>query len=140
MRNQILTIEQMKYLISIGIDTKNASMSYSIHRQIGNIYIKVGYDEDSPNIMFDIVPAFTIQDIIDILPVSIKIENEEYWLEFSVDEHIGGERIYYVQYRLIENGTCLELHSNILLINALYTMLVWCHMYGFIDEKFLTKK
>ena len=44
MRNQILTIEQMKHLISIGIDTKNASMSYSIHRQIGNIYIKVGYE------------------------------------------------------------------------------------------------
>lgn len=79
-QKQVLSIEQMKHLQDIGLDTSDASMYY-VRRSHG-----VKIDDDSKGewflslqeefmvcgfLSYEILPAFTLQDILDKLPASI---------------------------------------------------------------------
>lgn len=77
---QVLSIEQMKHLQELGLDTSDASM-YWVRRSHGS-----RIDDESKGewflslqkefmvcgfLSYEILPAFTLQDIINLLPTSI---------------------------------------------------------------------
>ena len=87
-KEQVLTIEQMKYLQDLGVDTSDASMQYrlihdveeppywelEIHEQDA-----ISFDDEE-----DVIYTYTIGDLIEKLPKSIDIGYEEYNLEILI--------------------------------------------------------
>lgn len=124
MSKQVLSIEQMKHLYELGLDTSKASMQYiennngtqmCIPTQIAR-YIK---DLEKGYIVCD---AFTLQDIIDILPNSI----EKYCIS------IGKPSVSYNNYRTLRVITTKVERR---LIDAAYSMLCRCIENGYINTK-----
>lgn len=70
MKDQVLSIEQMQELINMGIDVSNASMCWNYNDEHSYWASVINYTH-SPYIKGEIVPTFTLQDILGILP-SIK--------------------------------------------------------------------
>ena len=56
MEKQHLTEAQMQYLMFLGINTRDASMSVDIHLPKMEREILWGFDEDSNDIMFKTIP------------------------------------------------------------------------------------
>jgi hypothetical protein len=75
MKNQVCTIEQMKALEELGVDISKASMCYANDKDsIDNLTFKI--NEYSPSIIKEypdlVFPVFTVTDMLDMLPESIK--------------------------------------------------------------------
>lgn len=126
---QTLSIEQMKHLKELGLDTSNASMHYQFLPTADSIIN--GTDEiekepclfvSQPNMEHE-YPAYTLQDILGKLPCFI-------------DTHV------LTLQKLANSGTCLymEPYSRSILnlteskelIDAAYEMLCWCIEKGYV--------
>jgi hypothetical protein len=100
MKNQTLSIERMLHLKKLGVDTSKASMCW--------LKAKKGfYMPTHPSCLFlssdewsiaiasiltedkrrgvEMMPAFTLQDIIEVLPKEMKTSIDTYWLTMSHD-------------------------------------------------------
>lgn len=129
MMKQTLSIEQMKHLKELGLDTSNASMHYQFLPTADSIIN--GTDEiekepclfvSQPNMEHE-YPAYTLQDILGKLPCFI-------------DTHV------LTLQKLANSGTCLymEPYSRSILnlteskelIDAAYEMLCWCIEKGYV--------
>lgn len=79
MIKQVLTIEQMKHLAELGVDIRNASMCWintpEMDAKMLSIHDEFCYEMSC----LDPVPAFTLQDIIDILPCDV-FGDYNFWL------------------------------------------------------------
>lgn len=72
MKNQVLNVEQMKYLQKLGIDTSKAKMSwYAIYETLPNWYNELNIRDDVFDKNYPSVPTFTLQDMLEMLPLSI---------------------------------------------------------------------
>lgn len=82
---QVLSIEQMKHLQELGVDTSDVSMCWLDFEDNEPMEVAVFV----PQIMLGyatckIYPTYTIGDLIEKLPKSINIGYEEYDLELSI--------------------------------------------------------
>ena len=116
---QVLSIEQMKHLQELGVDTSDASMCWvagedaSIDEGEWNLIIPNNF------LLPYNIPTYTIGDLIEKLPKSIDIGFGEYDLELS----IKGEYVE-VQYKNYGDWTPFFC-SNLSLIESLYSILCW---------------
>lgn len=132
MRNQVLSIDQMQRLKELGVDTSKASMYWmrSLHRSSFNDnsegewflslqkeYIVYSFTS------YEVVPAFTLQDIINILPDSI--DNNA----LTVRKCANGVSI---SYENTYTRSILSLFEKEDIIEAAYEMLVWCVKNGYV--------
>lgn len=141
MSKQCLNISQMQHLRKLGVDTSKASIALVYRNSYGDI---VDWDVVNKDIHEEDVGqhnpyirgkfgAFTLQDILDLLPSTIKVETtdeiNEYWLEFGVSER--DKSYWFVQYRSIEDSIYV-IRENESLIDAAYETLCWCIENGYI--------
>lgn len=147
MSKQVLSIEQMKHLQELGLDTSKASMHYWIitngeySQEIGT-YVFGGkptctslmlypYKSTSDAAIRQVedVPTFTFQDILDILPQEIIYLSSSYSLFIEYQEmriaycYVDREGIQWVEptFGIGEN-----------LIDGAYKMLCWCIENGYV--------
>lgn len=149
MKNKVLSIDQMMYLQRLGLDISKASMHYWVikdskevkgyvtsenpsytildlrpYKFIGNYtFLMRGQAED--------IPTFIVQDILDLLPRKICInEEQEQWAILKI--HFPNEGGWEVSYMGIK---CIEyfIHKNLLV--ASYKMLCWLIEQGYIDPR-----
>ena len=117
---QVLSIEQMKHLQELGLDTADAIIN--------------GTDEieeepclfvSQPNMKHE-YPAYTLQDILDKLPK--RIETEDYEFELYIYYHENGVSVFY------DDGdiTQLAFFSKPTLLESAYEMLCWCIENGYV--------
>lgn len=74
MKNQVLSIDQMKHLAELGVDISKASMcwiKYPNESEILEYAISVHDEFCYEMSLLDPIPAFTLQDIIELLPIGI---------------------------------------------------------------------
>lgn len=133
MKKQVLSIEQMKHLHELGLDTSQAGMEYI---EDNNGKILCIFKENERNIKdieegFVICEALTLQDIVDLLPkdilkgngtlnyASLYIDYESNRIAYGNTDRDGFE-IYYE----------VPIYENI--IDAAYDMLCWCIENGYI--------
>lgn len=131
MSKQVLSIEQMHHLQELGLDTSNAMMCYRRRTRDFRGEEKVGRWSlaiNQPIIVsnfetYNEVPAFTLQDILDLLPSEI---GDAYL-------HVDKESVSY------EIMTCYSYDGNLKsfsnsenLIDAAYEMLCWCIENGYV--------
>lgn len=130
---QVLSIEQMKHLKELGLDTSDASMCWCYALSYKNAKWELEIYEDVINqkrdsAFWEIIPTYTFQDIINKLPCFI------------------GDEVLTIQ-KLADSYTCLYMNPytrsfiNITegeeLIDAVYDMLCWCIENGYVkvEEK-----
>ena len=128
---QILSVEQMKHLQELGLDTSDGSMCWCYALSYKNAKWELEIYEDVINqkrdsAFWEIIPTYTLQDILDKLPCFI------------------GTHVLTLQ-KLANSGTCLymEPYSRSILnlteskelINSAYEMLCWCIKNGYVEKE-----
>ena len=117
---QVLSIEQMKHLQELGVDTSDASMVWLYKsKSTGNLIydIAVNHEMYYGSDFINACPTYTIADLIKKLPKSIDFGYGEYDLEILISgEYIG------VQYTSGGDYTPLS-YSKPSLIESLYSIL-----------------
>ena len=114
MKQITLSIEQMKHLASLGLDTTDASMYYSYE---GVLQTCKSYEPTQEKFTKGLwTPAYTLQDILEKLPTH-KIFSESYTNDFGR---------YFVRLCTPKNRNVHTELSNKSILEAAYNMLVWC--------------
>ena len=114
MKQIVLSIEQMKHLASLGLDTTDASMYYSYE---GVLQTCKSYEPTQKQFSERLwTPAYTLQDVLEKLPTH-KTFSESYKSDFG--RHCV--RLY-----TPNNPNIHTELSNKSLLDAAYNMLVWC--------------
>ena len=124
---QVLSIEQMKQLQELGIDTSDASMCYCCF--YGNIKeeweLEIYEDvinQKRDSTFWEIVPTYTFQDIIELLPKEIKTVTDTYYLTISTYDC----DVWSIYYSMSDEFDYYKEFKSDSLIDAAYEMLCWC--------------
>lgn len=142
MSKQVLDIEQMKHLQELGLElgdtilywgrcndhNPRAATHYGKWILLkGNIGQTVGF------LKWEFIPAYILQDVLDLLPDEIKIGDERCWL--CID--LADQWIYYYS-----EFVSAPYHEKIFyfrngkeLIDAAYEMLCWCIENGHVETR-----
>lgn len=77
MKNQVLSIEQMKHLQELGVDASKAKMSwYAIYETLPNWYNELRIRDDVFDKNYPSIPTFTLQDILEMISNCFTYEYE----------------------------------------------------------------
>ena len=138
---QVLDITQMQHMQELGLDTSNASMLHcevydakpilveSKHRfeKVEDAIILDGI-RDSVIYCKKVTPAYTLQDVLELLPATVLHERQIYELVINM----CNESIEYVKTSV--NDVLVGLRfTQIPLIDAAYSMLWWAIMNKFVE-------
>ena len=135
---QVLDVHQMQHLQELGLDTSNASMVWckcDCEKEYSHLLPK---DEDvfERCLAVKYIPAYTLQDVLDALPIQIEIplhpECGKYELRIKRMVFNTGKVMHAVVYEKSDYINWFVLQSHEELIDAAYELLVWC-----IDNKFV---
>ena len=135
MENQVLSIEQMNRLKELGVDTSKASMCYiskytSCDFDDGDEIVVVCNDFNK-KLHNEFGPAFTLQDIIELLPKSILINSVKHWFCVSQNCLLTEFQVMYFDgydsYGVIKQNKSL--------LQAAYNMLIWVIENGYLKTK-----
>lgn len=138
---QVLSIDQMKHLQELGLDTSNATLTWvlypaSIKGDVIPTLEMWRWEQIKDEQRKVCVPAFTLQDILDKLPKRIG-EFELRIKMFAFDYSVYTEYKWSIIYESTDRSSYLEtlLQSSYPdLIEAAYNMLRMCIEYGYIKE------
>lgn len=125
MKDQVLSISQMKHLKDLGMNTDKASMCWLGNPNSSNNYDVFIFDEYCYEIScFDPIPAFTLQDLLSIIPSKICSKSHEIF-SLRIEKYTDEWEMYY---RTIEDNDESKLFTPIYgdtLLEATYGMLCY---------------
>ena len=129
MKNQVLSIEQMQKLKELGVDINKASMCYiskypSCDFDDGDSIVVVSKDFNK-RLYNEFGPAFTLQDIVELLPYTF----DNFYLKIY-----RGINMYYFIYESINSEDDIIEKGNTPLLAA-YNMLIWVIENGYLKTK-----
>lgn len=118
MKKIALSVEQMHKLESLGLDTSNASMFYE-HTKSGNMFLSPN-SVPKINKINEYTNAYTLQDILDILPKEILKFEHMYLTIKALDNNAWLVAYMYYDglYWIYETGKSL--------LECLYNLLIKC--------------
>lgn len=125
MNKQVLSIKEMQELIDMGIDVSKASMCWV--SSVSGIQLLVPNEENSTLsitlenefLINQRIPAFTLQDILTLLPYRISTTYPSYLSIHPL--HDGGWHIRYSRMECDEKST-----GGKTLLEAAFNMFKWC--------------
>lgn len=135
---QVLSIEQMKHLQELGLDTSDASMYWArvLHgsriddKSKGKWFLSLQKEFQTCGFMsYETLPAYTLQDILDKLPTLIIISSDFY--KICIEPSCGYWDIYYYK----SDATELISKKSENIIDVAYDMLCWCIENGYIKKE-----
>ena len=133
MSKQCLDVQQMQHLQELGLKLKPSLVHYYKIINIDSckwyLSVTIGdISEDSPTYQY--IPAYTLQDVLELLPKEIKPAEKCYWLRIDLVD----ECLYY--YRdaidLTERRGKVFSYYGEELIDAAYNALCWCIEQGYV--------
>lgn len=129
---QVLSVEQMKYLKELGIDTSDASMCWCYALSYKNAKWELEIYEDVINqkrdsAFWEIIPTYTLQDIFDKLPRYIN----DFGTKYKLHIELTFTETWYISYQI---GICEPFVFKLAeeLLDAAYEMLCWCIENGYV--------
>ena len=133
---KVLSIEQMNQLKELGVDTSKASMCYiskytSCDFDDGDEIVVVCNDFNK-RLYNEFGPAFTLQDIIELLPKKIR--------DFELNWYMNNMIIRYDYYNSFDgidvlNGSSFGFCDNNSILESAYEMLIWVIENGYLKTK-----
>lgn len=133
MSKQCLNIQQMQHLKEFGVDTSKASMCYVVYDSNTRKPI-LCINGDESDYLDDIsysLPAFTLQDILDLLPSEIECKEEP--ITYHIEIAFDGDGVWEISYT--RNSHVLEYFYHENFIEVAYEMLCWCVENGYVETK-----
>ena len=139
---QCLDIEQMQHLQELGLELKKDTILVWARFMLGKTQIsdwEIAYNHSAITENSQIIPAYTLQDVLDALPLQIEIplhpERGKY--ELRIKRFIFDKRrvMHAVLYEKDDYIDWFVMHSYETLIDAAYEMLVWCIENGYVETK-----
>jgi hypothetical protein len=132
---QVLSIDQMKHLRELGLDTSDASMCWCYALSYKNAKWELEIYEDVINqkrdsTFWEIIPTYTLQDILDKLPKEIKTSTDTYWLTVSIYTNM-----WYICYSMSDEFDYYKEFSSVSLMDCAYDMLCCC-----IENEYILKE
>ena len=130
MTKQTLSIEQMQHLQELGLELKE-TMLYWVVYEVGHENNFVTTKENAMEVIDEscgMLPAYTLQDVLDALPVTILHDKRIY----ELDINMCNERIEYVKTSVDDVLVGLRF-TQIPLIDAAYSMLWWAIKNKFVE-------
>ena len=130
---QVLDVQQMQHLQELGLKLKPSLMHYCqiINECSDKWYLSPTMGDimsESPTYRY--IPAYTLQDVLELLPKEIKPAEKCYWLRIDLED----ECLYY--YRdaidLTERRGKVFFYYGEELIDAAYNALCWCIEQGYV--------
>lgn len=113
---QVLSIEQMKHLKELGLDTSDASMCFEWNESDSDNMVVTSMDADTNYDYYHV--TYTLQDILGKLPCFI--DNQVLTIQKLADSYTC---LYVEPYKITESKE---------LIDAAYDMLCWCIENGYV--------
>lgn len=129
---QILSVEQTKHLQELGLDMSDASIYWARVSHGSRIYDKskgkwfMSLQKEFQTcgfISYETLPAYTLQDILDKLPESVRV------YDLYIFKKVG---LWWLKYVDVTNNETVRLEKMPRLIDAAYYMLCWCIGKGYI--------
>lgn len=120
---QVLSIEQMKYLQELGLDTSDASMCVEWRESDESKKVVNSLDADTNYDRY--YPTYTLQDILDKLPESVQI------YDLYIFKRVG---LWWFKYVDVTNNGTVHLEKMPGIMDAAYYMLCWCIEKGYIKN------
>lgn len=130
MSKQVLDISQMQHLNELGVDTSKASMKWvnKYYNAYGDDFEKVPVSVNLDTEYYQSFGcAFTLQDILELLPN--KIDDE---LILFIEK---GKHKWRIGYTDIISDEIFEDFSDKNFIDATYEVLCWCIENGYLEKK-----
>ena len=130
MTKQTLSIEQMQHLQELGLELKETKLYWVVY-EVGHENNFVTTKENAMEVIDEscgMLPAYTLQDVLDALPVTILHDKRIY----ELDINMCNESIEYVKTSV--NDVLVGLRfTQIPLIDAAYSMLWWAIKNKFVE-------
>ena len=130
---QVLDIKQMQHLQELGLELGETLLywarEYNTQPRTANYYGKwilvKGKGQASVGMTrWEYVPAYTLQDVLELLPIEIK-PCRRFWLRIDLSDDCI--YYYYEDYNLVERRIKTISYNGMNgLIDAAYSMLCWC--------------
>lgn len=135
MSKQVLDVHQMQHLQELGLELKE-TMLYWVVYEVGHENNFVTTKENAMGVIdksCGMLPAYTLQDVLDALPIEIKYKDKRCWLCIELaDEMIG---YYYENARFEHIWVYYEVVMiDKSLIDAAYKLLIWAIENGYISK------
>lgn len=138
MKDKVLTIEQMQELIDMGVDTSKASMHWisdyyddTSQKWFGQ-YLGIGYNCKLPYRKDKYIPAFTLQDILLMLPNTLEFQNVYGDTHFEYIEFWGDGWNQMAVVDPLHPSSPRITTSSISPLRAAFDMLKWCKQNNYI--------
>ena len=131
---QVLDVQQMQHLQEQGLEMKE-TMLYWVVYEDGHENNFVTTKENAMEVIDEscgMLPAYTLQDVLDILPTEIKPAERRFWLRIDLSDECL--YYYYDDCNLVEHRKKVIGYDGIDgLIDAAYSLLCWCIENGYLD-------
>ena len=135
MTKQTLSIEQMQHLQELGLELDyNTMLSWIVdERGKDNPLLCISSEAvDYVDFSHYCLPAYTLQDVLDILPTEIKPAERRFWLRIDLSDECL--YYYYDDCNLVERRKKVIGYDGIEeLIDAAYSMLCWAIENGYVE-------
>ena len=127
MSKQCLDVQQMQHLQELGMKMDYDTLYRYVKFEDTDWLLKPFSDLNIIGISFKYIPAYTLQDVLDLLPKSIGVE-------YIYDLCIFPESISYTQFMGGEiNDNLFAVPINESLIDAAYYLLCWVIENGYVE-------
>lgn len=121
----VLSIEKMKHLQELGVNTGNASMTWMLYPYEEGKQLQLSLREwktfKEPFRKEHCIPAFTFLDILELLPKEIKTGTDTYWITMYFSDNC-----WHICYSMSDEFDYYQEFLSCSLIDAAYEMLCWC--------------
>lgn len=138
---QVLDVHQMQHLQELGLELKETMMYWArcvdnnprATTHYGKWVLIKGNNAQTVGLMhWEFIPAYTLQDVLDVLPKEIKPNNTRYFLRID----LADECVYYY----CDDHNFIEQRKKVIdydgmdgLIDTAYELLIWCIENGYIE-------
>ena len=138
-----MSVEQMKCLQELGIELRPSVFHYYkiINIDNGKWHLTITDGDISGNATYKYIPAYTLQDVLDMLPLTISpkrlglFEDKKYELRIKRMVFGSGKVMNAVVYENQDYIDWYVLCSEPSLMDAAYEMLLWCIKNGYIRTR-----
>ena len=132
MSKQCLDVQQMQHLQELGMKMDYDTLYRYVKFEDTDWLLKPFSDLNIIGISFKYIPAYTLQDVLELLPTEIKLNQKRCWLRMDLSD--GCIYYYYEDSNLIEQRVVLfNGGEDIDLLEAAYRILCWCIENGYVD-------
>ena len=138
---QVLDIKQMQHLQELGLKLKETMLYWArcvdnnprAATHYGKWVLIKGNNAQTVGLMhWEFIPAYTLQDVLELLPKEIKPAEKRHWLRID----LADECIYYYHETidLMERRDKVFSYYGEELIDAAYNTLCWCIENGYVES------